>query len=102
METIEYVQERKYLLALVVAGKTFSLNPRNDLCEFYSSFNTLIHSRSRPCEIVLIKLIYAVCVPNLTYAADVKHYSTTDRHKCTMALDKTNTYKSRARFTDLT
>ena len=86
-DSIEYVREWKYLGALVVAGKTFSLSPRNDLCNFYSSFNTLINSRTRPSETVLMRLLYSVCVPNLTYAADVKHYSTTDQHKCTMALN---------------
>ena len=55
-ESIEYVREWKYLGALVVAGKTFSLSSRNDLCNFYSSFNTLINSRTRPSEIVLMRL----------------------------------------------
>ena len=36
-DSIEYVREWKYLGALVVAGKTFSLSPWNDLCNFYVS-----------------------------------------------------------------
>ena len=86
-ETIEYVKEWKYLGALVVAGKSFSFSPRNDLRNFYSSFNTLINSRTRPSDMVLMRLLYSICVPHLTYAADVKHYSSTEQHKCTMALN---------------
>ena len=86
-DSIEYVKEWKYLGALVVAGKTFSFNPRNGLCNFYLSFKTLINSQSRPSEIVLKRLLSSFCVPNLTYPADVKHCSTADQHKCTMALN---------------
>ena len=74
-EHIEYVLEWKYLGAVVVAGKNLSFSPINDLRNFNASFNSLYTSRTRPSETVMMHLLYTACIPNLTYAADVKSLS---------------------------
>ena len=86
-ESIEYVKEWRYLGALVVSGPTFSFSPRNDLRNFYASFNSIYNSHTRPSEMVLMHLLYSKCVSNLTYAADVKEYSSTEMTKCNTALN---------------
>ena len=71
----------------MVSGKSFSLTPRNDLRNFYSSFNSLYNSNMRPNEIVLMRLLFSICVPHLTYVADVKDLSYADMQKCNTALN---------------
>ena len=34
-----------------------------------------------------MKLLYTYCVPILSYAAEVKYFSSADMHKCTVALN---------------
>ena len=70
-----------------MAGKSLLFSPRNDLHNFYSSFNSMINSRTRPSETVLMHLLFSISVPHLTYAADVKEFSASDRMKCSTALN---------------
>ena len=86
IEPIEYVKEWRYLGALVLSGKSFSLTPRNDLRNFYSSFNSLYNSNMRPNEVILMRLLFSICVPHLSYVADVKDLSSSDMQKCNTTL----------------
>ena len=45
------------------------------LSTFYRSFNSLFSALQKPNELVHINLLYANCVPNLTYNAEVKDSS---------------------------
>ena len=86
-EPIEYVKEWKYLGATVVSGSSISFCPRNDLRKFYASFNSIFNSFTRPSEVVMMRLLYSNCVPNLTYAADVKELSSTEMTRCNTAIN---------------
>ena len=73
---LSYVNEYKYLGVHVVSGKTFVTSHVKPLIKFRSSANTVLNVSHRPSEHILMKLLYAMCIPNLTYAADVIEYST--------------------------
>ena len=64
---IEFVREWKYLGAIVMAGKNIAFSPKTDLRNFYASFNSIYNSYTCPSEVVLMRLLYSDCVPNLTY-----------------------------------
>ena len=86
-EPIQFVTEWRYLGVFVQAGKSLSFSPRNDLRNFYSSFNSLYNMRTRPSETVLMHLLYSTCIPNLTYAADVKDLSASDMSRFNSAVN---------------
>ena len=71
-EPIQFVNEWKYLGVIVLSGKTITFSPKVDLCNFYASFNSLYNVYTRPSETVLMFLLYTTCIPNLTYASEVK------------------------------
>ena len=70
-EPIQMVSEWRYLGLIVQSGKSVSFNPKNDLRNFFCSFNSLYNAVARPSETVLMHLLYSICIPNLTYAADI-------------------------------
>ena len=88
-QPIEYVIEWDYLGTTVVSGKVFSFSPASDLRSFYRAANSVLsaHSHRRPNEMVQMRLLYSMCVPVLTYAADVKEFSSGDMHNCNVALN---------------
>ena len=86
-QQIEFVSEWKYLGATLTAAKSLSFSPKRDLSNFYSSFNSIHNSHTRPSELVLMSLLYSNCVPCLTYAADVKNLPASDMSKCNSALN---------------
>ena len=86
-EPIEFVKEWKYLGAFIIAGKNIALSPKNDLRNFYASFNSIYNSCTRLSEVVLMHLLFTNCVPNLTYAAEVKNLTASEMTKCNTALN---------------
>ena len=63
-----------------------SLSNSSELGAFYASSNSILRSLRKPNELVQMNLLYTNCVPCLTYCAEVKHLSSTDMHKCNVAL----------------
>ena len=86
-EPILFVNEWKYLGLIISKGKCFSILPTNDLRNFYASFNSLYNAHTRPSETVLMHLLYTTCIPNLTYAADIKEFSSSDMSRCNTAVN---------------
>ena len=86
-EPIQFVKEWRYLGAIIVSGKNLSFSPRNDLRNFYSSFNSIFNSFTYGSETVLMHLLYTCCVPSLSYASDVKEFSSSEMSKCNSALN---------------
>ena len=43
--------------------------------KFRCSANTVLNARFKPSERVLMKILFTVCVPNLTYAGETLNYS---------------------------
>ena len=69
----------------VVEGKDFSTSHIKPLIKFRSSANTILNVYHKPSEQILMKLLYAICIPNLTYAADVIEYSVKQMHTLNVA-----------------
>ena len=86
-ENIEFVSTWKYLGCTVNSGRTFSFTTSSELGAFYASTNSILRSLRKPNELVQMNLLYTNCVPCLTYCAEVKHLSSTDMHKCNVALN---------------
>ena len=84
---IEFVPSWKYLGCTVVSGPALSFSTSNELGAFYASSNSILRSIKKPNEIVLMKLLYNNCVPNLNYCAEVKKLSARDMNKCNVALN---------------
>ena len=61
----------------------FSLDLRN----FYRSSNSILNALQKPSEPFLLHLLYANCVPTLTYASSVKTYSAKDMQECNTTLN---------------
>ena len=84
---LDYVKDYKYLGVNVVAGKTFSTSHLKPLIKFRSSANTVINIHKKPSEQVMLKLLYSMCIPNMTYASDVLQYSSRQMQSMNVALN---------------
>ena len=84
---IEYAQSIKYLGVIISSNKGFAFSAKNDLRNFYRSSNSILNSLHKPSEPVLMHLLYANCVPTLTYACSVKTFSAKEMQECTTALN---------------
>ena len=71
----------------VVAGISFSTSNLRSLIRFRSSANTILNVARRPSEPVLMKLLFTICVPHLTYASEVLTYCAHQRQPMTVALN---------------
>ena len=86
-QQIEFVHEWAYLGTTIVSGREISFAHTSDLRRFYCSVNSILSVMRKPNELVLMFLLYNICVPTLTYAADVKVFKHGDMHKCNVALN---------------
>ena len=92
-ESIEVVSQWKYLGCTLISNKgKLTFSNRSELCSFYGSSNSVLRAVCRPNELVLMKLLYSVCVPSLTYCAEVKDLSSSDMHACNVALNNSIRY----------
>ena len=65
----------------------FTFSTRSELCSFYGASNSVVRAACRPNDLVLMQLLYTVCVPSLTYCAEVKELSSRDMNDCNVALN---------------
>ena len=86
-KSLEFVDRYKYLGVTVLAGPNFSTSHLKPLINFRSSANTVLNVNRRPSEQILLKMLYATCVPHLTYASDVIRYSVNQMHSMNVALN---------------
>jgi hypothetical protein len=69
---IENVDSWKYLGFLVVSGIRFGFSVKSDLRKFYRASKSVLNILTKPKEDVQLHLLYANCVPILTYGSNVK------------------------------
>ena len=84
---IEFVEKWTYLGTMVCSGEKISFSTQCDLSKFFRSFNSILSAIRKPNELVLMNLLYSNCIPNLTYAAEVKDLSARDMQKLNTALN---------------
>ena len=84
---IDYVKKCKYLGFHIVSSLHFKLSIREDICSFFASANSILNSMVKPKQNVLIRLLYANCVPRLTYGAAVKHLRASEKQQMNVAVN---------------
>ena len=62
---LEYVDRYKNLGVTVVAGATFTTSHLKPLISFGSTANTILNVHQRPSKQILMKMLYAACVPHM-------------------------------------
>ena len=77
-KSLEFVSSWKYLFVTVLSEKNFCCSIIKPRCSFYRSSDTVLNGLNSPSEDVQMKLLYSICVPNLTYACDVVSYHNKD------------------------
>jgi len=68
-----------------MSNKLFSCSAKK--CLFYRSTNTVLNIIRKPSEEVKMRILYSVCVPTLTYACDVKVFSSKEMTQVHVALN---------------
>ena len=86
-EPIEFVDEYKYLGVQLCAGKVLSFSATTTIRSFHRAANSILYSRVKPSNIVLMKLLYTNCVPIITYASAVREFSAADMYRCHVAVN---------------
>ena len=84
---LEFVSDYKYLGVDVVAGNKISFSAMRSLIKFRSSANTVLNVHNKPSEQIQMKLLYSVCVPNLTYACEAVSYSSREIESFNVAMN---------------
>ena len=86
-QPLDFVQMYRYLGVDICAGKSLHFSAVNTLRSFHRSANSILYGRVKPNNEVLLKLLYANCVPILTYASAVRDFSANDMHRCHVAIN---------------
>ena len=84
---INFEPEWKYLGVVIMTGNGFFCSARRPLASFYRSSNSVLNVLKRPSEHVLMKLLYDVCVPNLTYACEVTNFLCKEKNAMHVAVN---------------
>ena len=86
---ITFVTECKYLGITVATGSSgnFFAPVAKFLAGFYCASNTILNTLSKPSEHIQMHLLYTNCVPKLTYACEVRGYSSRDMSNMDVALN---------------
>ena len=86
-QLIEFVPHWKYLGTTFFTGNQLTFSSKPELSCFYCSFNSLLSCVRKPNELVLMNLLYANCVPSLTYASEVKDVTSCEMQEMNTALN---------------
>ena len=81
-QPLDFVNEYKYLGVEPCAGKVLSFSPAATIRSFHRVANSILYSRVKLSNDVLMKLLYTNCVPIITYASAVREFSAADMYRC--------------------
>ena len=84
---VDYVDTVTYLGTKIVSDGGFGFSSTDDLLSFYRSANSILNSLHKPTDAVLIRLLYANCIPTLTYACAIKEYPSKQMQDCNTAVN---------------
>ena len=84
---LEIVSEYKYLGVTVQGDKELKFSPTYIIRSFHRAANSILCSRVKPDKGVLMSLLYANCVPIVTYGCEVKEFSASDMYRCHVAIN---------------
>ena len=83
---IEWVSEWKYLGVSIVSSTSFCCSITKPRSKFYRSSYSILNVLNDPSKDVQMKLLYSICVPNITYACDVVDYGNNDMQSLHVAV----------------
>ena len=86
-KNVDYVSDIKYLGVSLVSNRGICFSAENDLRSFYRSANAVLNVLNKPDEVTLMHLLYANCVPTLTYCSSVKEFSSREMNDCNTAVN---------------
>ena len=84
---LDIVNDYKYLGVTVVSGDKITFSNLRPLRNFRCSANTIFNAAICSSQLVSMKLLYAICVPNLTYACEVLNYSNSQFQPMNVAIN---------------
>ena len=84
---IEYVSTVKYLGVTIDSNKGFSFTAKNEIRSFYRASNSILSAVRKPSEEILIHLLYTNCIPILSYACEIKLFSSREMSDCNTAIN---------------
>ena len=84
---LAFASECKYLGVTVIAGTSLSFSHLRPLIRFRCSANTILNASAVSSDIVQMKLLYSVCIPNLTYSCEVLDYTARQFHTMNVAVN---------------
>ena len=84
---VDYVTSIKYLGITIVSNPCLSYSAETDLRSFYIAVNSILNVLNGPNEMIQMHLLYANCVPILSYASAVKEYSSREMTNCNTAVN---------------
>ena len=84
---LDFVSQWKYLGITITSGSSFSCSVQKCLSTFYRSANSVLNVSKRPSECVMMRILYDIAVPNLTYASDVVEFSAREMNRLHVALN---------------
>ena len=83
----DYVSSVTYLGTKITSEEGFGFSSSDDLLSFYRASNSILNVVSGPSQHVLMHLLYANCIPTLTYACAVKEYPARQMIDCNPAVN---------------
>ena len=86
-EKMDYVDSIKYLGTTIESSKGIKFSATKDLSSFYRASNSILRAVKKPNELIQLHLLYANCIPILTYASAVKEYSSRQMQECNTAVN---------------
>ena len=84
---LDFVTQYKYLGVDLCAGKVLSFPPTSAIRSFHRAANSILYSRVKPSNDVLMKLLYTNCVPIITYASAVREFKAADMYRLHVAVN---------------
>ena len=84
---LEFVSEWKYLGVTLTSDNGFYCSAKKPRSSFYCSVNSVLNVMRKPSQVVLMKLLYSICVPIVTYACDVATYHYKEKQSLHVAVN---------------
>ena len=84
---LEFVAEYRYLGVILRSGKRLTFSATSTIRSFLRAANSILYGRVKPDKTILMKILYAQCVPIITYAGAVKEFNAQEMYRCHVAVN---------------
>ena len=84
---MDFVTSIRYLGTTIESNPGFTFSSAPDLQSFYRSVNSILNVIKKPDDITQMHLLFANCVPFLSYVSAVKEYPSWEMLDCNTAVN---------------